>query len=108
MRRPLIFVALCYVTGILLGSVMPLPLVLLLACALGLCILAVSFPRARAFIILPLCILSGWAGKILHTAVISPHDLRRLIGDEPALATFRGTLRETPSSRVFVQDKNET
>jgi competence protein ComEC len=52
--------------------------------------------------------LAGWTDAALRTAILSPNDLRTLIGSEPALATLRGTLCETPSHRVFVQDEKES
>src|SRR5436190_16900437 len=107
MRRPLILVALLYVAGILLGTIVRIHLELILGAALALCVLALSCARVRPVLIVPLCLLTGWTGQTFHTAVISPNDLRRMIGVEPALATFRGTIRETPSYRVFVQGDKE-
>jgi competence protein ComEC len=108
MRRPLILVALLYVAGILLGSALSVPLEFVLSCAFAICVLALLWARVRAALLVVLCFLTGWVGETLHTTIISPSDLRQLIGVEPALATFRGTISQTPSHRVFVQGEKES
>ncbi len=108
MKRPLILVVLFYVFGILLASgswVGPTPL---LAGAFSLSLLALVWSRARPFLLGPLALLTGWANDALHSAVLSPHDLRFICGSEPALATLRANLGETPSQRIFVQDEKES
>src|SRR6266571_1718237 len=108
MKRPLILVALFYVFGILLAgfiSVRPTPL---LAGSLGLALLALFWPGARPLLICALALLTGWTNVTLHSAVLSPNDLRRICGSQPALTTLRGTLHQTPSHRVFVQDEKES
>jgi competence protein ComEC len=47
-----------------------------------------------------LLVLSGWTNLILHTAIISPNDLRRLIGHEPEIVTVRGTMVQTPQIKI--------
>src|SRR6266496_3174985 len=108
MKRPLLQVALLYVAGILIGGFMPLPLAGLLAGALGLAVLAAAWSQARPFLLYPLIILTGWTNHTLHTATISPHDLRNILGDQAEIATVRGMLRETPTLRVFEQDEKES
>ncbi len=108
MRRPLILVALLYVTGILLGTFISAPLEWLMAQALILCLVALCWVRARQIVLPIILVMTGWTGEILHTAIISPDDLRRILGSQPELVTLRGTLRETPSWRVFVQDQKES
>ena len=108
MKRPLILVALLYVVGVLLAGVAraaPMPL---LAGAFGVAILALVCPRARPPLLGALTLLAGWANATLHSAVLSANDLRLICGGEPALATIRGTLGETPSLRIFVQDEKES
>ena len=51
--------------------------------------------------------LAGWTNFICHTAVISPNDLRTLLGNEPALVTVRGELAETPRLKITVRDESE-
>jgi hypothetical protein len=45
-------------------------------------------------------VLAGLANSILHRCVLSPVDLRRVLGTEAHLACVRGTLLETPTLRV--------
>ena len=108
MKRPLVQVALLYVTGILVGVWLPLPWTALLTGALGLAILSTAWSRARPFLLYPLIFLTGWTIQTLHTATISPHDLRNILADQAAIATVRGMLRETPTLRVFEQDEKES
>src|SRR5690348_12190363 len=108
MKRPLILVAFYYAAGVLLACVAegaPMPL---LAGAIGVALLALTWPRARLLLLGALMVLAGWTNARLHSAVLSPHDLRLICGDEPALAIVRGTIHETPSHRIFVQDEKES
>jgi len=108
MKRPLVLVALPYAGGILIAGFIPLPPGLLLASALCLAALAVAWSRARLALLYTLAVLTGWTNHTLHTAVISPHDLRRVLGEQPEIVTVRGTLRETPIQRVFERDEQES
>jgi ComEC/Rec2-related protein len=100
MKRPLLPVALCYVSGLLLAEWVQPPLVLLFGVAFLLLLPALLWSRARPFLLWPLVVVVGWTNLVSRTAVISPHDLRTLLGKEPALVTVRGTLLETPSLRI--------
>ncbi|MGH7951886.1 MAG: ComEC/Rec2 family competence protein, partial [Limisphaerales bacterium] len=52
-----------------------------------------------------LLILAGWTNLIFHTAIISPNDLRSLIGQQKTeIATVRGTLTETPKIKITDRD----
>src|SRR5215471_9391846 len=104
MKRPLILVVLLYVAGVLVAGVARVTPTPLLAGAIGVAILAFVWPRARQLLLGALTLLTGWANVALHSAILSPNDLRLICGGEPALAIIRGTLRETPSHRIFVQD----
>ena len=108
MKRPLILVALFYVVGVLLARSISLPPGVLLASSLSLALLALAWPRMRPLWLCPLIIWTGWSNAELSTAILSPHDLRRILGDQPHLLTVRGVLRETPTLRVFVQDEKES
>jgi competence protein ComEC len=108
MKRPLILVVLFYVVGVLVAGVAQVTPMLLLAGALGVAILALVWPRARLPLLGALTLLAGWANAALHSAILSPHDLRLSFGDDPALAAIRGTLREAPAHRIFVQDEKES
>jgi len=104
MRYPLLNVALWYASGILAASLVSLPWLFLLAGTGALLLLAVTWARARRFLLYPLMLLTGWTNSSLHTAVLSPQDLRAILGAGPALATVRGVLRETPTLRVYERD----
>jgi competence protein ComEC len=108
MRRPLFIVALLYVAGVLGARFISLAPPLLLTASLGLAALAVAWGRARAILLCPLVLLTGWTNLTLHTAVLSPNDLRRVIGSQPDIVTLRGRLRETPYLRVFEQGEKES
>ncbi len=100
MKRPLIPVALCYLGGLLLGEAVPLPLFSLFLFSSLVLSAAVVLPRLRHLLLWPLLMLMGWTNLVQHTARISPQDLRILVGQNPSLATLRGTLLETPSVRL--------
>jgi len=106
MKRPLLPVALFYVGGLLLAETARPPLAVLFSLAFVILLLAILWSRARAWLIWPLLVVVGWTNLVSRTAVISPHDLRSVIGSEPALVTVRGRLMETPSLRVY--DHGET
>src|SRR5712691_11756956 len=104
MRRPLLPVGLFYVAGILLSDLFFVSPIFLLVSGLGLALMTLLCGRARPWLLFALIVLTGWSNVALRTAILSPHDLRILIGDVPGLATIRGTLRETPTLRVFEHD----
>ena len=104
MKRPLLPVTLLYVGGILAAELRQLPLTPLLAAGMLLAIAAVFWRRLRGALLCPLILLAGLANSEIHTVVLSPVDLRTLVGREPHLAVLRGKLIETPSLRVYQQD----
>lgn len=108
MKRPLLPVALFYVGGLLLADLVQPPLSLLFAVALGLFVLTLIWARARVVLLWPLLVLVGWTNLVSRTAVLSPHDLRLLVGNEPVLTTVRGRLDETPSLRVYEHEDRES
>jgi competence protein ComEC len=108
MNRPLAAVVLAYAAGLLLAQFFQPPLVALFAVSFILLALVFVLGKLRPFLIWPLLALTGWTNFAVRTAVISPHDLRGLLSTEPALATVRGTLAETPSQRVYVHDETES
>ena len=111
MNRPLIAVLVCYAVGLLFGQLcQPPPGVLPLLFAVSFLVLApaIAFQKLRCFLIWPLLMLVGWTNLVLHTAVISPNDLRSLAGSEPALAAIRGKLVETPRLKIIERGDRET
>lgn len=108
MKRPLLLVALSYVCGILFSRYISLSPYVLLASALCVTLLALSWAKARLVLLYAACLLTGWTNYALKTAIISPHDIRRIVGTEPLLATVRGTLLETPIEQHFELGKRES
>jgi len=108
MKRPLVPVALLYVGGILAACVIPVPPLFLLAASLSLGSLTLAWPRGRLVGLSTLIFLTGWTNHTLHTAILSPHDLRRILGVQPEIVTLRGTLRETPTQRVYERNQGES
>ena len=107
MRRPLTGVVLAYVGGILLGDNLPLPLAVLFPLAFvcaGACLLC---RRWRPHLLVPLLVLTGWTNLVSRTAVISPHDLRNLLGPAPEILTLRGTLLTAPVERTIERNGEE-
>lgn len=89
MKRPLLPVALCYVVGLLLAEAWQPPLAVLFTGAFALLLPALVSSRTRPILFWPLLVLVGWTNLVTRTAVLSPHDLRTVIGSEPALVTVR-------------------
>jgi ComEC/Rec2-related protein len=108
MKRPLVAVVSCYAMGLLLAEISRPPLAALFISAFVTLAPALILPRFRPFLIWPLLALAGWTNLIVHTAVISPNDLRALLGNEPAIATVRGTLTETPHLKIAGRDNQQT
>ncbi len=110
MNRPLILVALSYTGGILLARYVPgaPPLWWLFAVSLALAGLALGCASCRAWLLLALALFTGWTNLATRTTVLSPHDLRRLVGDQVELVALRGTLCTTPTQRVYERDEQES
>jgi competence protein ComEC len=107
MKRPLVPVALSYVAGILLAEFFHPPLAVLFFLSFAVLFTALAWSRPRMFLLCPLLVLVGWTNLTSRTTVLSPQDLRAVLGTNPALVTVRGALAETPSQRVFERDEQE-
>jgi competence protein ComEC len=97
--RPLIPVALLYIAGILLAA-LPIPLEQLFIVAAALWILFPLLPTARRPLLCALFVLAGWINLAQRTEVLSPNDLRNVLGSCSEPVAIRGRLCETPSHRV--------
>jgi competence protein ComEC len=107
MQRPLLKVAVVYTAGILVGEFLRVPLSFLIAACVAALFACVAVPKTR-FVCLPvLFLLLGWTNTIWRTAVISPSDLRTLIGDKPEIVTIRGHLDASPTERIFERHNEE-
>ncbi len=124
MKRPLTAVVSCYATGLLLAGVFHPPLVALFAASFLVLALAcradlsrrsnakteavrrrvLVLEKLRSFLIWPLLALVGWTNLASRIAVVSPNDLRALLGNTNAIVTVRGTLIETPHLRITERD----
>src|SRR5258706_15407948 len=101
MKRPLAIVALLYGGGLLLADFFQPSLAGLFVVAFGLAGVALFWTKARPFLLWPLLVLTGWTNLTLRTAIISPVDLRVIVGERTELITLRGRLCETPYQRVY-------
>jgi competence protein ComEC len=108
MKRPLLAVVSCYTIGLLLGEVFQPPLTALFSISFVALALALVAGKLRPFLIWLLLALAGWTNLTSRTAVVSPNDLRALLGDEPAIVVLRGTLIETPHLKIVERDGQET
>ena len=105
MRRPLVIVAILYAAGLCLAEYIQAPLKQVFIAAGIVALLALIWPKARAWLLVPLLILTGWCSLTSRTAVLADNDLRSLLPNEPALIHIRGKLTETPSVRMFIRDE---
>jgi competence protein ComEC len=108
MKRPLLPVALLYVGGILIALFIRVPPVFLLAASLGVAALALAWGRVRMAGLCALIVLTGWTNHALRKTILSPHDLRLILHEQPDIATVRGTLSEAPTQRVYVRGQQES
>ena len=108
MKRPLVAATSAYAAGVLLAQIFHPPLMALGASACGVLVAALSFRRCRGRLIWPLLTIAGWTNLMLHTAVISPNDLRTVLGSADAIVTVRGTLTETPHLKIAERDGEQT
>ena len=107
MKRPLVGATLAYVGGLLLAECFQPPLAGLFAISLGLAAAALCLARARAWLLWPLLLFTGWTNLVSRTVPISPHDLRLSQGEAAELVAVRGKLCETPAHRIYARDEEE-
>jgi ComEC/Rec2-related protein len=107
MKQPLALPALAYVAGLLLAQRFPVPLTVLFAAAFFLLVLVLVLEKTRFILLFPLLALCGWTNFATRTAIISPNDLRPLLGSAPAIVTVRGELAETPRLKISERDGEE-
>src|SRR5271154_1864270 len=108
MKRPLVAVVSCYATGLLLAEIFQPPLAVLFSISFFVFVLALILKKFRPILICLLLALAGWTNLIFHTAIISPNDLRNLIGNETEIVSVRGTLTQTPQLKISERDGDET
>jgi len=108
MKRPLVGVVSCYAVGLLLGEAVQPPLAALFFAAFVLLALVLVLEKFRSFLIWPLLALAAWVNLASRIAVVSPNDLRALLGNDAAIVTVRGALVETPHLKIVERDDLET
>ena len=108
MKRPLVSVVSCYVIGLLLAGIFRPPPGVLFAGSFFVLILVLVVKKFRPWLIWPFIALAGWTNLGSRTAVVSPTDLRTLIGNNTAMVALRGTLSETPRLRIYQADEVES
>ena len=107
MKRPLVAIVAWFAAGLLLAKFFQPPLTTLFAVSFFILILILVLEKIRPYLIWPLLVLVGWTNLACRTAVISPNDLRTLLGSEPAIATVRGKLAETPHLKIVERDEQD-
>jgi ComEC/Rec2-related protein len=108
MKRPFVAVVSCYAIGLLLAGIFQPPLVALFGIALAVLVLVLVLEKLRPLLIWPLIAFVGWTNLASRTAMVSPNDLRALLGDTNAIVAVRGTLIETPHLRITERDGQQT
>ena len=108
MKRPLVAVVCCYATGLLLAKLFQPPLVALFGIAFVVLVLVLVLEKLRPLLIWLLIAFVGWTNLASRTAIVSPNDLRALLGDTNAIVAVRGTLIETPHLRITERDGQQT
>jgi ComEC/Rec2-related protein len=106
-KRPLVSVVSWYVVGLLLAELFQLSLGVLFGVSFFILVLVLVLGKRRPWLIWPLIGIAGWTNLATRTAVVSPDDLRRLLGSDAAIVSVRGTLLETPHVKIAERDDRE-
>lgn len=100
MKRPILPVLLWYTAGVVIGAWVALPIVglfILSFVALG---IAFSSAWLRPVVLGPLLLFAGAANVTCKTTVLSPIDIRLIVGENIETARVRGTIIQTPTHRI--------
>lgn len=108
MKRPFCSVALFLAGGVILGDWFSAywvwPLGLGAACALG----AMFSSKLQLPFLAAALVFAGWFNMARLSAVVSPCDLRQIMGQEAQLVSLRGALCQAPKERIFERDQEES
>jgi len=107
MKRPLLPVACLLISGILCGEVARPPLPMLFGASFATMLAALAWGRGRSWLLAFLLVLTGWTDACWHSAILSPYDLRLLLGQKPEFLTLRGVIQAPPSQRIYERDQRE-
>ena len=88
-----------FMAGILAANAVAGPLVYAFVGGFAVVLVALLRPTWRPVLLWPSVILLGWIRLGVEMAVLSPWDLRTVIGPKTEYVTVRGSLGETPSFR---------
>ncbi len=94
LQRPLAFVTVAFLAGLVLSDRLQLPLGWTLTGFIVATLGAWCWRRARLYLVLAAAVLAGAATLTWRTAVLSPDDLRSLQGERAELVAVRATLLE--------------
>jgi ComEC/Rec2-related protein len=108
MKHPLVPVSLVYAAGLVAGHWLEAPVAAAFCGVAVTAVTALFWKAARPWPAVAALLLFGWLNLTLRTAVISPHDLRAITGEHPALVRVRGVLAAPPTQRVFIRDGRES
>ncbi|MGA3182253.1 MAG: ComEC/Rec2 family competence protein [Verrucomicrobiota bacterium] len=107
MKRPLLPVALFFAGGVVLGEWLRVPLAVLFALSLGAGLAALCWKPGRVCLLGLLLVLAGWTNMARRTAVVSPNDLRVLLGNQAEDVKLRAVLCASPTPRIFERGAKE-
>lgn len=108
MKRPFVPVVSLYAAGLLLAEFFQPPLTALFAVSFFVLLLLFIFKKFRPFLLCALLTLAGWTNLVFHIAILSPNDLRRVVGTGTEIATVRGVLAQTPQIKISERHGAET
>ncbi|HVU28346.1 MAG TPA: ComEC/Rec2 family competence protein [Verrucomicrobiae bacterium] len=108
MKRPLAAVVSCYAAGLFFGNFFTPPLTALFPISFLIFALAILLKKFRPYLLCVLLALAGWTNLVFHTAIISPNDLRTLIGGEAKIVSVRGVLTRAPQIKITERNGEES
>jgi competence protein ComEC len=92
MNLPLTTVAFFYALGVIVGNYFSTELPWLFAGTFIALLAAVFVTKGRRYTLPVLVLVAGWTNYAVQTSIISPHDLRILVGEETKDVNVRGTV----------------
>jgi competence protein ComEC len=107
MKRPLLPVVLLLMGGILCDEIAHPALPLLFGASFATLAAALFWERGRLWMLGLLILLTGWTGARRNAAILSPYDLRLLLGGEARAVSVRGAIQAAPSQHIYVRDQRE-
>ncbi len=107
MKRPFLIIVSFYIAGLLIADFFHPPVIALFIASFSLIALVFASKRLRPFLVLALLALVGWTNLAIHQAVVSPNDLRRLVGGQTELVSIRGALARMPQIKIAARNNAE-